>query len=358
VENVLQTLQQLAHHHRKQLNIPFIAVCGSNGKTTTKELMYAVLSAQFRTVATKGNLNNHIGVPLTLLAIPGDTEIAVIEIGANHIGETADLCRIAAPGYGLVTNNGKDHLEGFGSIEGVRRANGELYEWLRTSGGLAFVNDRHPDLLEQSAGLKRKTYGSDPSSDYVIEPVQDTLFAAVQTQDPELMIRSQLAGQFNWENMATAIAIGKYFDVPDEKIKSALENYSPGMNRSQVVNKDGATYIVDCYNANPSSMLLALESFAALPGETKAVVLGDMLELGEYSRDEHRQIIERVKEMAFGRVILVGPYFGELAGTLNSIAFENASVAREWFRTQDWSGWMILLKGSRGYRLETILAPG
>jgi len=359
VSNVLETLQELARHHRRQFTVPFIAICGSNGKTTTKELMQAVLSSHFKTIATKGNLNNHIGVPLTVLSIPHDIEMAVIEIGANHIGETAALCAVAEPGYGLVTNNGKDHLEGFGSIEGVRQANGELYEWLRSCEGTAFVNDRHSDLLEQSSGIQNRIlYGTGNESDYKINPEPHAMFATVRTYAPEMIIQSQLAGNFNWENMAAAIAIGKYFGVPDEKIKSALENYSPGLNRSQVIRKDNTVYIVDCYNANPSSMQLAIESFAAMPGEKKGVILGDMLELGSHSREEHRNIIDLVKTKTFGRVVLVGPEFGEWKDLLPSVHFASSEQAREWFAQQDWDGWAVLLKGSRGYKLEKILDAG
>lgn len=355
VNDVLETLQQLAGYHRRKLSIPFIAICGSNGKTTTKELVMNVLKKKYRTIGTRGNLNNHIGVPLTLLSIPAETEIAVIEIGANHIGETADLCKIAEPDYGLVTNNGKDHLEGFGSIEGVRKANGELYTWLKASGGKAFVADNHADLMKDSEGMQRITYGLHASSGYYYQPVLHETIAALEIQREGIIIRSQLAGAFNWENMAAAITIGLHFNVPVTAIKDAIESYQPGMNRSQVLEKNGVTFIMDCYNANPSSMQLAIESFAAMHAKKKAVILGDMLELGSYAETEHRNILELVKSKEFDKVILIGKHFGEQNTIQDSVHFTTSDEAHEWFIKQNWKNWSILLKGSRGYKLEKVI---
>lgn len=356
VDNVLETLQALAKIHREQLDIPFVAICGSNGKTTTKELLHAVLSEKYKTFATKGNLNNHIGVPLTILSIPVHTQMVVIEIGANHIQETADLCEIAMPNYGIVTNNGKDHLEGFGSIEGVRKANGELYEWLYKTNGTAFVNASFPDLMEDSKNVYRKTYGALAKVDYKVLPFHEGVFAGAALNGGKKIIKSQLAGDFNFDNIASAIAIGLFFDVPSLKIKQAIESYKPSLNRSQILEKEGTTYWIDCYNANPSSMRVALESFAKLDSQPKAVVLADMLELGEFSDTEHEEMIHLLKNLTFDKVILVGSIFGKFASQIESIHFEKTKEAAQWFQAQDWSNYSILLKGSRGYKLEQLLA--
>jgi UDP-N-acetylmuramoyl-tripeptide--D-alanyl-D-alanine ligase len=353
VPDVLQTLQQLAHHHRMQFKIPFIAVCGSNGKTTSKELMHAVLSTTYKTLATPGNLNNHIGVPLTLLGIPNDAEMAIIEIGANHPLETYALCKIAAPNYGVVTNNGKDHLEGFGSIEGVRKANAELFQYLQETDGTAFVNANQADLMEDSAFLKRFVYGDIPGSDFICQSEPRGVFAGLKFSDGKVAI-SQLAGTFNWMNMALAAAVGHYFHVSQEKIIQALESYQPRLNRSQVVNYRGATLIMDAYNANPSSMEHALCSFMQIPGK-KCVILGDMLELGEYAATEHRAMIQLVKELSPDIVVFVGPEFGQWKQEMDAHFFENATEAAAWFKQQDFAGWHILLKGSRGLKLERVV---
>jgi len=353
VPDVLQALQQLAYHHRMQFRIPFIAVCGSNGKTTSKELLHAVLSTTYKTVSTPGNLNNHIGVPLTLLSIPADTEMAIIEMGANHRFETYELCKIAAPNYGVVTNNGKDHLEGFGSIEGVRKANAELFEYLKQTGGTAFVNAGMPDLMEDSYQLKRYIYGDDPKADFVCRSNSQGVFAGLTLLDGTT-ITSQLAGAFNWANMALAATIGHYFKVSKEKIIQALESYQPRLNRSQVMQYRGATVVMDAYNANPSSMELALRSFMQIPGK-KCVILGDMLEMGEHASAEHRNMVHLVKELSPDVVVLVGPEFGQWKHEIESRHFENSTDAAAWFRQQDFTGWYILLKGSRGLKLEKVL---
>ncbi len=353
VADALQALQQLAHHHRMQFSIPFIAVCGSNGKTTSKELLHAVLSTTYKTFSTSGNLNNHIGVPLTLLGIPADTEMAIIEIGANHRFETYELCKISAPNYGVVTNNGKDHLEGFGSIEGVRKANAELFEYLEQTGGTAFVNVGMPDLMEDSAHLKRYVYGDDPKADFVCYSHPWGIFAGLRLPDGTT-ITSQLAGAFNWANMALAAAIGHYFNVSKEKIIQALESYQPKLNRSQLIQHRGATIVMDAYNANPSSMELALRSFMQLPGK-KCVILGDMLEMGKHASAEHRNMVLLVKELSPDEIVLVGPEFGQWKHEVQSRHFENSTDAAAWFRQQDFTGWYILLKGSRGLKLEKVL---
>lgn len=354
VENTLSTLQELANLHRKTFNIPFIAICGSNGKTTTKELLHAVLSTTFKTYSTKGNLNNHIGVPLTLLSIPADTEIAIIEIGANHLQETYNLCKIAEPNFGIVTNNGKDHLEGFGNIENVIKANSELFNWLKENDGTAFVNTNYPDLVKASTGLKKLTYGFEPANEFPFS-ILPSSFASIRFIKRELDIKSQLFGEFNCDNIATAAAIGDYFKVPSEKIKSAIGNYKPGMNRSQILETNGITFYIDCYNANPSSMQLALNSFVSVAKSPKGVILADMLELGEYSLDEHSAIINQLKSLKLDKIVLIGKYFGQLKDQIPCIHFEKTEEAAEWFKQQKFKGWSFLLKGSRGYALEKII---
>jgi UDP-N-acetylmuramoyl-tripeptide--D-alanyl-D-alanine ligase len=354
VKDTLEALQQLANYHRKTFDIPFIAICGSNGKTTTKELTYAVLSTTYKTFATKGNLNNHIGVPLTLLSIPPDTEMAIIEIGANHLEETYSLCKIAEPDFGVVTNNGKDHLEGFGNIENVITANAELFKWLDENNGTAFVNTRYPDLVKASGGVRQMNYGFELADHFPFSILPGEL-AAIKCMNPELEISSQLFGQFNCDNIATAAVIGHYFEVPAAEIKSAIGNYKPGMNRSQILVTNNITFYVDCYNANPSSMQLAIDSFVQSAATPKGVVLADMLELGTYSLEEHTAIIKQLSTLELDKIILVGKYFGMLKDLVPSVHFEKTEDATAWFSQQDFSGWSFLLKGSRGYTLEKLI---
>lgn len=355
VEDSVRTLQELANKYRKSLSIPFIAVCGSNGKTTTKELLHAVLSSHFRTFATVGNLNNHIGVPLTILSIPTDTEMAIIEIGANHLHETYELCKVAEPDYGLVTNNGKDHLEGFGSIENVILANTELYKWLGEKLGTAFVNTNHPDLDTASSNLKRITYGFELVNNYPFSVLPHGGFAAITFGEEQLELESQLFGEFNCDNIAAAATVGSFFKVPANKLKDAIKNYKPGLNRSQIMVKDHVTYYLDCYNANPSSMELALKSFASLNVSPKAVVLADMLELGEYSEAEHMAILEVIKKLGFNKVVLIGSTFGKVKADYPCEYFLTTEEAARWFGQQAFQNWHILFKGSRKYTLEKLI---
>lgn len=355
VEDTLQTLQDLAAYHRRQLKCPVLAVCGSNGKTTTKELIYAVLSSQYRVFATRGNLNNHIGVPLSLLSVDPDTEIAIIEIGANHLGETAALCRIAAPDSGLVTNNGKDHLEGYGSIENVRLANGELYTWLRENGGMAFLNTDELDLVPMAEGLHVYTYGGGTENNVSGRDVSAGSMLEVQCSKPELYIRTQLFGHYNLGNVLAAVAAGCYFKLEPDRIGRAIEAYRPSSNRSRVIQTDHMTLIMDCYNANPASMEAALRSFAAAPGSPRLAILGDMLELGSYSRDEHYAMLELAMELELDRVILVGTEFGRVAADFPFEHYPAAGDAAAHIRKEELGGWHILLKGSRGIALEKIL---
>ncbi|MCZ2443174.1 MAG: UDP-N-acetylmuramoyl-tripeptide--D-alanyl-D-alanine ligase [Flavobacteriales bacterium] len=355
VDDVLNTLQRMAQHHRKQLDIPILAVGGSNGKTTSKELLHAVLSSKFDTISTLGNLNNHIGVALSLLRIRSHHQIAVIEIGANHQHETMQLCKIAMPTMGVVTNNGKDHLEGFGSVEGVRKANAEMFEYLRERGGKVFVNADLPDLMADSSGMQRITYALHNTADYQSRSIKNNHFASVALPGGT-MIESKLAGSFNAINLVLAAAVGSYFGIEESEIAHALESYTPKLNRSQVIAYKDATIVMDAYNANPSSMILAIKSFMQMPGDKKCVILADMLELGKYAKQEHKNIIELLSTLHLQRIILIGPLFGEHANLIPCRHFSDTASAVDWFKAEDFSGWLILLKGSRGFQLEKLLA--
>ena len=289
VEDVLTTLQLLAKHHRQQFNIPTLAITGSNGKTTTKELIHSVLSAHFKTSTTEGNLNNHIGIPLTLLKIPMDAEIAVIEMGANHQKEIASYCTYVLPTHGLINNVGKAHLEGFGGIEGVKKGKGELYDYLKETNGTIFINSDYDYLLEMSKGItKRITYGTN-SAETTGNIIDSEPFLKVEiTSHPEIgFIQTQLVGDYNCPNILAAVSAGNFFGVPTNKIKKAIESYTPSNSRSQLVQKGSNQIILDAYNANPSSMKSAIENFANLHAPKKVLILGAMAELGEESLDEY-----------------------------------------------------------------------
>ena len=364
VEDVLNTLQQLARFHRRKFNIPVIAVTGSNGKTTTKELLSAVLSVHYPTHFTRGNLNNHIGVALTLLAMPDHTEVAVIEMGANAQGEIAFLCQIAEPTHGVITNIGKAHLEGFGGIEGVKKGKSELYRYLEGRKGTIFVNVEEPFLRELSdTAPKRVLYGLSEAPAAGAYPigiklleVQPFVHLAMADETGQLLeIHSHLIGHYNVGNLTTAIALGQYFKVPAQKIKAAIEAYIPGMNRSQILSLGSNTMILDAYNANPSSMEAALRNFAALPQHPKVAILGAMFELGEAAAEEHARIGRLACELGFEEVVLVGADFQATAGALGLRHFPNVFALREWFKAQPWEGTHFLLKGSRGMQLEKVL---
>jgi len=355
VENVLLALQQLAKHHREQFRIPFIAITGSNGKTTTKELVHAVLSASFKTYTTEGNLNNHIGVPLTILKIKADAEIAVIEMGANHRGEIASYCEYALPTHGLITNCGKAHLEGFGGVEGVRKGKGELFDHLRKHNGTAFVMQDYDYLKEMSNGISNvTTYGTRNAG------VQGTLvksepFLEVSISKGALInsISTQLVGAYNLPNVLAAVAVGHYFNVPDEKIKTAIENYAPSNSRSQLIKKGTNTIILDAYNANPSSMKLAIENFAALQADKKVMMLGAMAELGEESLAEHKAILELIGQYHWDKVVLVGGDFLKIEHPY--LQFADALKAKEWLAEQQPEHTYLFIKGSRSMQMEKVL---
>ena len=358
VDDVLTALQNLANHHRNQLKIPILAITGSNGKTTTKELCAAVLSRKYKTHYTKGNLNNHIGVPLTLLSITREHEIAVIEMGANHQKEIEALCEIAEPGYGMITNIGKAHLEGFGGIEGVKKGKGEMYQFIKSTNGLIFINNDNNVLLELlSTYSKKVTYGSISVSDVSGQPVLKEGYLKVNCVKPfSIEIKTNLTGLYNFENVLSAIAIGDYFKVKPEEIKSAIEFYFPANQRSQIINKSNKVAIIlDAYNANPSSMSAALDNFNTAFNGYKIVALGDMLELGIESEKEHHAIGDRLKKLNFDKVILVGTEFKEIAKKFGFLHFANTADASKWFAKNNFQNCTLLIKGSRGIKMELIV---
>jgi UDP-N-acetylmuramoyl-tripeptide--D-alanyl-D-alanine ligase len=345
VEDVLVCLQALANHHRKQLNCPVIGITGTNGKTTTKELMYAVLNSKYKTVATQGNLNNHIGVPLTLLSTPTDTEMLIVEMGANHQGEIAFLSGIAEPNYGIITNIGKAHLEGFGGYEGVIQTKSELYRFIQKTNGKLFVNQDDDLLLSLSENIEQITYGADTSLAKV-DPLVSIIFKNV-------LIGTKLIGAYNYPNLAAACSIGSFFGVSVESCKEAIENYTPSNNRSQIEQSaKGNTLILDAYNANPSSMELAIQSFEKMEASKKIAILGDMLELGEDSYEEHQAIVNQLKKAQFEDVFLVGKEFKQTES--NFSYFDNSKELSNWIVQHPLKDSTVLLKGSRGIRLESL----
>ena len=347
VNDALATLQELALYHRNQFNIPFIAITGSNGKTTTKELVHAVLSAQFKTYTTYGNLNNHIGVPLTLLNIKEDAQMAVIEMGANHRGEIASYCNYTRPTHGMITNVGKAHLEGFGGYEGVKKGKGELYDFLRASNGTAFVMWDYDYLREMSEGIKNIIkYGSSNSAIVESEP-----FLKIRIDDQ--IISTQLVGSYNYPNVVAAATIGNHFGISFEKIKAALEAYAPSNSRSQLIEKESNKIILDAYNANPSSMRAAIENFEKIHAENKILILGAMAELGEESLYEHEEIVKLLNKHRWREVVLVGGDFLKIKTPYTT--FDNSLKAKDWYRSQKFENAYLLVKGSRSMQMEKVL---
>jgi len=354
VEDVLKTLQDLAKHHRQQFSIPFIAITGSNGKTTTKELVHAVLSASYTTYTTEGNLNNHIGIPLTILKIKKDAAIAVIEMGPTHRPEIASYCTYTMATHGIITNAGKTHLEGFGGEEGVKKGKGELYDYLRANKGTAFVMWDYDYLRQMSEGISTIiTYGT---HDAMItgqalksEPFLDVQF----TNGIHETIHTQLVGDYNLPNILCAAAAGHYFGVPPVSIKLAIEAYTPSNSRSQLLKKDTNTIILDAYNANPSSMKAAIENFARFPATDKILMLGSMAELGAESLEEHQQLVALIGQHQWKKVVLTGGDFLKIQHPY--LGFENAAQAKEWFKQQQFKNTAILIKGSRSMQMEKVL---
>ncbi len=356
VEDTLLALQELAKYHREQFSIPFIGITGSNGKTTSKELVYAVLSSHYTTYTTQGNLNNHIGVPLTLLSVRPDAEMAVIEMGANHQKEIEGYCRYAQPTHGIITNAGKAHLEGFGGVEGVKKGKGELFDYLRVHKGTAFVFADYDYLTAMSAGIPEIVrYGTSEGvlRGHILSS-EPYLSVAVTTGLQHVSeIHTQLVGDYNLPNILCAVAIGNHFSVPEEKIKAAIENYTPSNSRSQLVKKDSNTIILDAYNANPTSMKAAIENFARLNADKKVLMLGGMMELGDDSLKEHRGVIELIKQYPWTGVVLVGGDFEKIDHGF--ISFPDSVEAKKWFNQQGFTGTHLLIKGSRSMQMEKIL---
>jgi len=360
VDDVLTTLQDLARYHRTQFTCPVIGITGTNGKTTTKELVNTVLSSHYCTHATKGNLNNHIGVPLTLLSAKvSEVEMLIVEMGANHQGEIAFLCTIASPTHGLITNVGKAHLEGFGGEAGVIKGKTELYRHLKTVNGKAFVCTRQPVLLQLASELNPLTYGESGDASYSGSIVSSDPFLIVNWNDngseQSIPIRTHLVGSYNIDNVMAAICVGSYFKVPPDKVVAALESYIPANNRSQVKQTERNKLFLDAYNANPSSMAAALENFASLDVYPKVVILGDMFELGNESKEEHQQIVILLLKLNFKTVLLIGPKFSEVSETTTFKRFISTQEALQWITENPFDGKCILVKGSRGMKLETLL---
>ncbi len=355
VDDVLTTLQALAKHHRQQFTIPFIAITGSNGKTTTKELVSTVLASHFKTYTTKGNLNNHIGVPLTILSVGKDAEMAVIEMGANHQLEIASYCSYTLPTHGMITNCGKAHLEGFGGEAGVRKGKGELFDSLRDHQGTAFVMSDYDYLNEMSAGIKEIiTYGVH-SGDIQANAIDHHGMISLEgTKGFNERIDTQLVGTYNLPNVLAAVTIGLYFKVPMEKIKSAIEHYTPTNSRSQLMNWHNNQLILDAYNANPSSMKLAVENFAKIDSTEKIMCLGGMKELGEESVLEHQALINYIQSFNWEQVVLVGGDFKHCQHQY--LYFENALEAKQWLKSKAYQNKHILIKGSRGIQMEQMIA--
>ncbi len=357
VEDALLALQQLAVYHRNNLRIPIIGITGSNGKTTTKELISRVLEKKFSTVSTKGNFNNHIGVPLSLLRIGKDTEIAVIEMGANHQGEIHDLCQIARPGFGLITNIGKAHLEGFGGLEGVVKAKSELYKYILQSHGSLFVNNNNPLLDKLSLGIPRITYGAMPDADChgLISSSKERLRLSWDSLKGKHSINTQLYGAYNFENVMAAICIGNYFGIEAIEIVNAIESYRPANQRSEIMQTGRNKIIMDAYNANPSSMALAIREFLEQPGKNKCLILGDMLELGDFAIEEHINVLDIIQENQNLEVFLVGPLFSKANRNKGFKTFINVGELRTFLAKNPLQNQNILIKASRGIQLEKVL---
>lgn len=360
VSDVLTALQDLARHHRSQLDIPVIGLTGSNGKTTTKELINAVLSQRYTTFATKGNLNNHIGVPLSILSLTSQTEIAVIEMGANHQKEIAMLCNIAQPTHGLITNVGMAHLEGFGGFEGVKKGKAELYAYLKEHNGLAFVNKNNPDLMEMSkkADLTNIVYyGTEPGNAVYGRLVKSDPFIELSwtSRAGSSYTEVQLTGAYNFENILAAICIGQFFEVSPQHINAGLAGYLPNNNRSQITKTANNTVICDFYNANPSSMEAALENIELLSSDNKTIIIGDMFELGQESEEQHRHIVEQAEKLHINTRIFIGTAFYKAGKLHNGHFFSTPKEAEAFLKENPVGNSLVLLKGSRGMALEQLL---
>lgn len=354
VDNVLKTLQQLAHHHRKVLGLPIIGITGTNGKTTTKELLAAVLSTKFNLLYTEGNFNNHIGVPLTLLRLTHDHEMAVIEMGASHPGDIKELVDIVHPNYGIITNVGRAHLEGFGSFEGVIRTKGELYDYIRRSKGKIFIKKENEYLQSIAKGIEQITYGNgdDAFASGQVVSCDPFLVFNWKQQGKLHTVETHIIGSYNLDNVLAAVAVGRFFNIPAERISRAIAAYEPTNNRSQFKKTDNNELIIDAYNANPSSMKVALDNFITMPVQPKAIILGDMRELGPTSDELHAEVVAQIKKGQFDKVFLCGEHFSKVGKEFSPFATTEAMV--EELRKQPLKGYHILIKGSHSMGLEKL----
>lgn len=354
VDNVLKTLQQLAHHHRKVLGLPIIGITGTNGKTTTKELLAAVLSTKFNLLYTEGNFNNHIGVPLTLLRLTHDHEMAVIEMGASHPGDIKELVDIVHPNYGIITNVGRAHLEGFGSFEGVIRTKGELYDYIRRSKGKIFIKKENEYLQSIAKGIEQITYGNgdDAFASGQVVSCDPFLVFNWKQQGKLHTVETHMIGSYNLDNVLAAVAVGRFFKIPAERISRAIAAYEPTNNRSQFKKTDNNELIIDAYNANPSSMKVALDNFITMPVQPKAIILGDMRELGPTSDELHAEVVEQIKKGQFDKVFLCGEHFSKVGKEFSP--FATTEVMVEELRKQPLKGYHILIKGSHSMGLEKL----
>ena len=354
VDNVLKTLQQLAHHHRKVLGLPIIGITGTNGKTTTKELLAAVLSTKFNLLYTEGNFNNHSGVPLTLLRLTHDHEMAVIEMGASHPGDIKELVDIVHPNYGIITNVGRAHLEGFGSFEGVIRTKGELYDYIRRSKGKIFIKKENEYLQSIAKGIEQITYGNgdDAFASGQVVSCDPFLVFNWKQQGKLHTVETHMIGSYNLDNVLAAVAVGRFFKIPAERISRAIAAYEPTNNRSQFKKTDNNELIIDAYNANPSSMKVALDNFITMPVQPKAIILGDMRELGPTSDELHAEVVEQIKKGQFDKVFLCGEHFSKVGKEFSPFATTEAMV--EELRKQPLKGYHILIKGSHSMGLEKL----
>ena len=354
VDNVLKTLQQLAHHHRKVLGLPIIGITGTNGKTTTKELLAAVLSTKFNLLYTEGNFNNHIGVPLTLLRLTHDHEMAVIEMGASHPGDIKELVDIVHPNYGIITNVGRAHLEGFGSFEGVIRTKGELYDYIRRSKGKIFIKKENEYLQSIAKGIEQITYGNgdDAFASGQVVSCDPFLVFNWKQQGKLHTVETHMIGSYNLDNVLAAVAVGRFFKIPAERISRAIAAYEPTNNRSQFKKTENNELIIDAYNANPSSMKVALDNFITMPVQPKAIILGDMRELGPTSDELHAEVVEQIKKGQFDKVFLCGEHFSKVGKEFSPFATTEAMVEEP--RKQPLKGYHILIKGSHSMGLEKL----
>ncbi len=360
VENVLETLQNLSTLHRKSIGVKVLAITGSNGKTTTKELIKSVLSEKYNVYATKGNLNNHIGVPLTLLSLTKEIDIAVVEMGANHPGEIKQLSNIAMPDYGIITNIGRAHLEGFGSFEGVKQTKGELYRYIAEHKGCVFYNPNNEYLNDIINQYGLRDYSIPYAKDLGVISIDTTALSPylcirvkpAENSDP-FIIQTSLVGSYNFENVLAAITVGHYMGISLEMIKEALEDYTPSNSRSQLVKTNYNTVILDAYNANPSSMEVSIKNFSSYNGNQKIVIIGEMLELGDYAEEEHKRVVELVKSSGFYLAIFVGKGFKN--ETKDYLYFPDSESCAQYLKVHPIHNSLILLKGSRGVKLERVM---